>query len=80
MGWTIGGDLQYALTNNWSVRAEYRYTDFGRIRNDNLFAGAFVAFPGAFFEGNRHIQQNQVQVGFDYKFDLFAPPPVVVKY
>ena len=29
VGWTVGGGLEYAVTNNWSVRAEYRYTDFG---------------------------------------------------
>jgi hypothetical protein len=76
VGWTVG-----AITNNWSVRAEYRYTDWGRI-NNTLFSGdAFaLAFPGVGFVGNRHIQQNQVQVGFDYKFDFFAPPPLVSKY
>jgi outer membrane immunogenic protein len=81
VGWTVGGGIQYAITNNWSVRAEYRFTDWGRI-NNTLFSGdAFaVAFPGIAFVGNRHIQQNQVQVGFDYKFDLFAPAPVVAKY
>jgi outer membrane immunogenic protein len=81
VGWTVGGGIQYAITNNWSVRAEYRYTDWGRI-NNTLFSGdAFaLAFPGVGFVGNRHIQQNQVQAGIDYKFDLFAPPPVVSKY
>src|SRR2546430_15241413 len=34
----------------------------------------------AFFNGNRQINQNQVQVGFDYKFDLYGPTPVVAKY
>jgi outer membrane immunogenic protein len=32
-GWTVGGGFEYAVTNNWSVRAEYRYSDFGS-RND----------------------------------------------
>jgi outer membrane immunogenic protein len=84
VGWTVGGGIQYAITNNWSVRAEYRFTDWGRI-NNTLFSGDTfaVAFPGIGFVGNRRIQQNQVQVGFDYKFDLFGPfgsTPVVAKY
>jgi outer membrane immunogenic protein len=28
-GWTVGGGLEYALTNTCSIRAEYRYSDFG---------------------------------------------------
>ena len=35
VGWTAGGGVEYAIDNNWSVRAEYRYTDFGRY----YFAG-----------------------------------------
>jgi outer membrane immunogenic protein len=76
VGWTVGGGIQYAVTNNWSVFAEYRYTNFGSIRENN-----FGALPkGAFFNGNRQINQNQVQVGFDYKFDLYGPGPVVARY
>ncbi|PNG24523.1 outer membrane protein [Methylocella silvestris] len=66
-GWTIGGGLEYALTNNWSVRAEYRYSDFGTATDYTFTAG-----PG----GNvtRHLTENAARVGFSYKFDgLFAP-------
>ena len=78
VGWTVGGGLQYAVTNNWSVRAEYRYTDFGRATN-TPFSTAFAPFGGG-FTGHHHFTQNQVQVGFSYKFDTFAPVPVVAKY
>jgi len=27
-----------------------------------------------------HLKENQVQAGFSYKFDSFAPAPVVAKY
>ena len=30
-GWTVGGGIDYAVTNNWSLFAEYRYTNFGSI-------------------------------------------------
>ncbi|TPV98178.1 MAG: hypothetical protein USCAAHI_02414 [Beijerinckiaceae bacterium] len=76
VGWTVGGGVQYAVTNNWSIFAEYRYSNWGSIRENNF--GLLPA--GAFFSGNRQINQNQVQVGFDYKFDLWAPAPVVAKY
>jgi outer membrane immunogenic protein len=77
VGWTVGGGIEYAVTNNWSIRAEYRFSDFGSIRNDLLGTTLPV---GAFFNGNRRVQQNQVQAGFSYKFDMFAPYPVVAKY
>jgi outer membrane immunogenic protein len=80
VGWTVGGGLEYAITNNWSVRAEYRYTDFG---HSSIFASNAFNEPGIGGGGfvNRHLIQNQVQVGFSYKFDTFAPPaPIVAKY
>ncbi len=81
VGWTVGGGLEYAITNNWSIRAEYRYSDFGHstVFANNSFNFPLLASVGAF--ENRHITENQVQVGFSYKFDFLPPPvPVVAKY
>jgi outer membrane immunogenic protein len=82
VGWTVGGGIQYAITSDWSVRADYRYTDWGSI-NEVLFSGTKFPthFPNFFgYDGNHRVQQNQVQVGFDYKFDLWTVRPVVAKY
>lgn len=71
VGWTVGGGVEYAITNNWSVRAEYRYTDYGRYADAGV-----LALPV-----NHHSTDNRVQVGFSYKFDMYAPPaPVLAKY
>ena len=32
VGWTGGLGAEYAISNHWSARAEYRYSDFGHIR------------------------------------------------
>ena len=30
VGWTIGAGVEYALTNNWTIGAEYLYADLGQ--------------------------------------------------
>lgn len=49
-GWTIGGGLEYALFNNWSVKGEYRYANFEE--NNFLFpaARAGVTLPYSYQE------------------------------
>jgi len=73
-GWTVGGGIEYALTNNWSIRAEYRFSDFGTINRGAVFP------EGGFFNGHRRLEENQVQAGISYKFETYVPPPVVAKY
>jgi outer membrane immunogenic protein len=76
IGWTIGGGVEYAITNNWSLRAEYRYTDYGHSTNvlTNSTGGALAI--------RTHDTDNRVQAGFSYKFDTPAPmaPPMLAKY
>lgn len=75
VGWTAGAGVEYAVTNNWSVRVEYRYTDFGRV-NDVLVAST----PGGIGTASHRITDNRVQAGFSYRFDTFTPAPVVARY
>jgi opacity protein-like surface antigen len=75
-GWTVGGGVEYAVTNNWSVQAEYRFSDFGHT-NDNPFSNpnATVGLPpGGFFAAEHHLTESQVQAGFSYRFDMMVPP------
>jgi outer membrane immunogenic protein len=74
VGWTVGGGVEYAIDNNWSIRAEYRYTDFGRF-NENLVNSTLGTTTAS-----RRETDNAVRAGFSYKFDTFAPVPVVAKY
>lgn len=72
VGWTVGGGLEYAVTNNWSIRAEYRYSDFGSYTtNPTLLVGPTTV--------NRDFTQHQVQGGITYHFSP-PPAPVVAKY
>ena len=76
VGYTVGGGVEYAFTNNWSLRAEYRYTDFGTY-TDNLGNST-----GGGVNVRHRETDNRVQAGFSYKFDTFSPipAPVVARY
>ena len=39
-GWTVGGGVDYAVTDNLILGVDYRYTDYGRF--DHLGAGAYL--------------------------------------
>jgi len=72
VGWTVGGGVEYAINNNYSLFGEYRYSDFGHITEVPAFAS------GVTYTATRSLSQHQVQVGFSYRFA--APPPLVAKY
>jgi outer membrane immunogenic protein len=76
VGWTVGGGVEYAITNNWSLRAEYRYTDYGNSTN------VLVNNTGSALATRSRDTDNRVQAGFSYKFDTPVPmaPPIVAKY
>lgn len=68
-GWTLGAGVEYAINNNWSVRAEYRYTDFGRYNTTFFPLGT----------ARTRFKENTVRVGVSYRFGGVAGP-VVAKY
>ena len=74
VGYTVGGGVEYAFTNNLSVRVEYRYTDYGSF-NDTL-VGSTVDGVNV----RHHETNNRVQAGFSYKFNGLSPAPVVARY
>jgi outer membrane immunogenic protein len=75
VGYTVGGGVEYAITNNYVFGVEYRYTDFGNYTD---ILGATTAGGVAV----RHRDtDNRIQARFSYKFDTFAPmAPVVARY
>jgi outer membrane immunogenic protein len=74
VGWTIGGGIEYAVTSNWSVRAEYRYTDFGH------FTDITPIVFGIGSSVTHHETENAVRAGFSYKFDGFGASPFAARY
>lgn len=77
VGWTAGAGIEYAIDNNWSVRAEYRYTDFGHLNY-----GVDAATGAAGISVSKRVTTNIATAGFSYKFGDVPPPApaVVTKY
>ena len=55
---TVGGGAEYAFTNNWIGKVEYRYTDYG-TKTISTVGGINV---------KNSIQSNTVTAGVSYKF------------
>jgi outer membrane immunogenic protein len=65
VGWTVGTGVEWAVWNNWSVKAEYDYLDFGTktIAINGTLAGGVGFAPG--IQDHDHI--NQFKVGINWK-------------
>lgn len=66
-GWTVGGGVEHAFTNNFSVKAEYLYYDLGNTTvAANVIAGSGGVGTGydVTFKNTGHI----ARVGLNYRF------------
>lgn len=61
VGWTLGGGVEFAATDNLIVRGEYRYADFG-----DGSANAFAGFPDD--QARYNLKSHDVRIGVAYKF------------
>jgi outer membrane immunogenic protein len=59
-GWTLGAGLEFAVAQNWSVKAEYLYVDLGKF-NCGISCGAAVT-------DNVSFTTNLVRAGVNYHF------------
>jgi outer membrane immunogenic protein len=80
VGYVVGGGLEYALTNNVSVKGEFLYTQFGRVSANGLIVNfANPNFTNTFASSVR-VQEYTARVGINYRFNWFNQPPVVARY
>jgi len=62
-GWTVGGGVETLLWNNWLLRAEYRYADYGSI-DHTFFAGSGIDEVAM----SQSLKTNTGLIGLGYKF------------
>jgi outer membrane immunogenic protein len=69
VGWTVGAGVEWAFWNNWSVKAEYDYLDFGNktVAINGTVLPGIVNFPASF--GMENAQQiYQFKAGLNWRF------------
>jgi outer membrane immunogenic protein len=67
----VGVGIEYAFAQNWSVKAEYNYMDFGTERIFVKSTGIEPTQPNFDEDIRRTIQV--AKVGLNYKFDWGGP-------
>jgi opacity protein-like surface antigen len=65
MGWVAGVGAEYALSTNWSAKAEWLYIDLGTINNSLSTAGTFGLQTTTWSRSERY---DELRIGVNYKF------------
>ena len=78
VGFTLGGGVEYAINANWSVRAEYRFSDFGKPKSidSNQLTNFAPASPA--IKIYHSVEENAVLFGISYRFDT-SPPTIAAR-
>lgn len=68
-GWTVGGGLEYALSERFSVRGDYLYVDLGSEDGTaaSLDAGALGQAPSGLFSDRDDLTLNVVRIALNYR-------------
>jgi outer membrane immunogenic protein len=67
VGWTVGVGEEYRMTEHWSIKIEYLFTDFGSFSYNN----SPLAVPpgsGDIFNRSADMKIHMVRLGLNYKF------------
>jgi len=79
VGPVVGGGIEWAITNNWTVKAEYLYMRFdGFAYAAPLTAAAAPFAPGYAWNTNITPREQVVRLGVNYLFNWGGP--VVARY
>jgi opacity protein-like surface antigen len=68
MGWVAGVGAEYALSTNWSAKAEWLYIDLGTINNSLATAGVGIPLFPQTTTWSRSERYDELRIGVNYKF------------
>jgi outer membrane immunogenic protein len=79
VGWTAGGGVEWQFIQNWSVKAEYLYTDLGAARGYAMGRGVTHPLFVNGFKNTNAYRFNTVRLGVNYRFN-WDHDPIVARY
>jgi outer membrane immunogenic protein len=65
-GWIVGGGIEHALNERWSLKAEYLFVRFDNINAGGRLTDSIGGY--ADFSDSLRFSSNIVRVGFNYRF------------
>ena len=79
VGWSLGGGLEWAFTNNVSFKVEYLHSQFNR--GDGIFVSPAVNYTSyAFLNDTSRDSIDVVRFGVNYRFGGPVAAPVLARY
>jgi outer membrane immunogenic protein len=67
-GWTVGGGVEWApWSNNWTMKVEYLYADFGTVSDAAVMTGTVGLAPPT-FNYSTSLKANIVRAGLNFRF------------
>jgi len=74
VGGVVGGGVEWAIANNWSVKAEYLYLWFNGFNYASPLVAAAVPFaPGYAWNTTITPREQILRIGVNYRFDWGGP-------
>jgi outer membrane immunogenic protein len=68
-GWLVGGGLEWAFINNWSIKVEYDYLGLGSRSFTVPVGSPFPRLVGDTFTTSNNNSVQMLTVGFNYRFN-----------
>lgn len=68
-GWSVGLGGEYALDENWALRGEYLYTQFGKVKSSTETLS--TNNPGGSLDHTASLDTQAVMIGLTYRFKGF---------
>jgi len=65
LGWVLGGGVEIALDESWSIKGEYLYYDLGEENYTITYVGPH---PGDTYSADADLTMQTVRLGVNYKF------------